>query len=106
MVQSEHAHEYPPRLRRLGGYLEVLEDGHAGEDLEPLERAPDPQRRPSVSREVRDIAAVETHDPAIGEIEAGKRVEQCRLAGTVRSDEGGHATLGHHEADTVQRGET
>src|SRR5262249_60034081 len=66
----------------------VVEDGHAAEPGDVLERARDPQLGPLVWSELRDVAAVE-HDPSVGRrVDAADAVEDAGLAGAVGTDDG------------------
>src|SRR5215470_13211695 len=68
--------------------LDVVEDGHAPEQGDVLERARDPQLGPLVRFQMRDVAAVE-HDPsAAGRVDTADAVEDARLAGAVGADDG------------------
>src|SRR5262249_1167943 len=68
--------------------LYVVEDGHAAEQGDVLERARDPQLGPLVWSELRDVAAVE-HDPSVGRrVDAADAVEDAGLAGAVGTDDG------------------
>src|SRR5207245_1147927 len=68
--------------------LHVVEDAHAPEQGDVLERARDPQLGPLVRLQTRDVAAVE-HDPsARGRVDAADAVEDARLAGAVGADDG------------------
>src|SRR5215470_8777005 len=67
--------------------LHVVEDRHAPEQSDVLERARDPQLGPLVRFQIRDVAAVE-HDPsARGRVDAADAVEDARLAGAVGADD-------------------
>src|SRR5206468_8456445 len=86
--------------------LHVVEDAHAPEQGDVLERARDPQLGPLVRLQPRDVAAVE-HDPsARGRVDAADAVEDARLAGAVGADDGEEVAGVDLEAHPGQGGHT
>src|SRR5207253_9037789 len=68
--------------------LHVVEDAHAPEQGDVLERARDPQLGPLMRFQTRDVAAAE-HDPSAGRrVDAADAIENARLAGAVGADDG------------------
>src|SRR2546427_583796 len=84
---------------------EVLEDGHAGERLRDLKAPHDAEAGPLVSREARDVPAVEEDPPAIGRERARHAVDQGGLARPVRADEPEPFAGPHVKADSIEREE-
>src|SRR5207245_10718407 len=84
---------------------EVLEDGHAGERLRDLKAPHDAEAGPLVSREARDVPAVEEDPPAIGRERARHAVDQGGLARPVRADEPEPFAGSHVKADSIEREE-
>src|SRR5581483_8147848 len=93
----------PPAALDVGGEPDVRAYGQQGEQLEALKRSGQPGAGAPVGRQPRDVAAVDAHDSRVGPLQAADHVEQGGLAGTVRSDQPGHAPGGGIEVDVVQR---
>ena len=74
----------PGGLRRRD--LQVVGDGEVVEELEGLPRPGQPRPGTDVRSDLRDLLAVEEHLAGRGH-EAGDRVDEGRLAGTVRTDQ-------------------
>src|SRR5690606_32709377 len=68
----------------------VLEGRHVREDLQVLERAPDPCGGEAVRRQAGEIASVERDAAGARQVDAGEQVQQRRLAGAVRTDDRVH----------------
>src|SRR5262249_13101041 len=67
---------------------DVVEDGHALEQRYVLERPRDPELRPLVGPERRDVAPVEDDAPPGRPVDAADAVEDARLARAVGPDDG------------------
>ena len=80
---------------------EVLQDGGVLEELDVLEGARQAERRDAMRRQRGDVAAREPNAPAVGGVDAAHQVEERRLAGSVRSDDGEHLALLDVEAHVV-----
>jgi hypothetical protein len=72
----------------LGGQSHVLQDAQVREDMNKLIGAADPQMRPTVRREIRDVLAPVEDTAGAGTQCASDQVEERGLAGSVRPDEG------------------
>ena len=68
--------------------MQVLAHRHPGEDLQALERAPDPRLGTAGGAPARDVGASQTDAAAVGLGDAGEAVEERGLARPVRTDEG------------------
>ena len=101
VTEPEQAPEHPARRGGLGGDLEVLEHRHAGEHLEPLERAAHAEPGPPVGCERGDVARRRGDRARCrrGSM-PGEGVEQRGLACAVRSDERGDVGRAHRQIDT------
>ena len=77
-----------PRIARLRGEAHVLARAERGEDMAPLEGARDAFARHAMDRKAGDILAREDHLARVRLQHAGDQVEQRRLAGAVRADDG------------------
>ena len=83
----EHRAQDPALQPRVHADEHVLERGHALEEADVLERAPDAALGDRVRRLAGDVVAVED-DLARGRlVDAGEHVEERRLAGAVRPDQ-------------------
>ena len=80
---------------------EVLQNGGVLEELDVLEGAREAERCDAMRRQRGDVAAREPNAPAVGEVDAAHQVEERRLAGSVRSDDGEHLALLDLEAHVV-----
>ena len=86
---TEAGRETAPRVADLARDAQVVAHRQVGEQLEPLERARDPEPGPLVRVEPAHVAAVE-QDPARRRREhAGDDVEQRGLARAVGPDQAG-----------------
>ncbi len=72
-----------------GAEAHVLHHRQAGKRLGELERPNHPDAGQLVRRPAGDLLAVEVPLSVIGVVEAGQQVEERRLAGSVRPDQGG-----------------
>ena len=82
---------------------DVVEDRHVPEQLDELEGSRDAVRRDPVRREPVDRDTVEDDRPARRRVEAAHAVEEARLAGAVRADEGRQRARLDGQADSVER---
>ena len=73
---------------RRRAHEHVLEDGHARQRSRRLERPHEAAPRDCVRRPAVDPLAGERHAAAVGAHEPGDDVEERRLAGAVRADQG------------------
>src|SRR3989441_11336194 len=78
----------PPRWRRVAADLQVLLDGHGRKEAAAFGDERDAVAAEVVRRYRRQIATVEADGSGPDRQEAGDRVDQCRLAGAVRSHHG------------------
>ena len=82
---------------------DVAIHGEIEKQLRMLERSDHATGRQLVDGQAGDVGAVEHHPPAAGRQRAGYHIEQCRLAGTVRSDQAEDCALVHVEGYAIQR---
>ena len=82
---------------------EVLADGHLSEELEPLERAREPEARSALRARAGDVGAVEQHLSGPRSHETRQDSEEGRLAGAVRAHEARDRAFGGGEVDRVER---
>ena len=75
-------------LMAVAPHHDVLERGHAKEDLQILECPRQAATRELFRRERAHILACEPHAALLRQVEAGDDVEQGRLAGAIRADDG------------------
>ena len=101
MAEAERTSEHATGVGSLGRHLEVLEDRHAGEGLQALERAPEAQPGPLVGRHVGDVPTLEPDLAGVGLVEAGEAVEERGLAGPVGTDQRSDAARRHLQRDVV-----
>src|SRR5207248_3525548 len=101
MPQAQRVEEDLERTAGLRRHLEVLEHGHAGEDLEALERTAHAQTRPLVGLDVGDVDALEEHAALGGGQQTGEAVEQGGLARAVGADERGDLARRHRQRHVV-----
>src|SRR5262249_39559231 len=80
---------------------DVLFDRHVGEELEVLERAPDPEASNLPMCKPEDRFSQPCHLAAIRSQMSGDKVEQRGLAGAVRSHERGNNARAQGERDIV-----
>src|SRR5207244_1032883 len=88
------------------GGLDVLEHGELGEDVGALEGTADTHAADLVRGYVGDVTAFEHHLAAVGLQVPCDQIEQGRLAGAIRADDGGNRAgldrqthvVGGHEA--------
>src|SRR5215510_6276904 len=66
----------------------IIQDGHALEEGDVLERAGDPQLGALVGFEGADVALIEEDTATCRGIDAADTVEEARLASTVGADDG------------------
>src|SRR3954453_8855383 len=78
-----------------GAHLEVLEHGHAWEQLAALGRLRDAEPHDVVRRFSGDVLAAEHDRAATGMVEPVDRAEHRRLAGAVRADQSHDLALAH-----------
>src|SRR5262249_59005983 len=81
---------------------DVLEHGHALEQGQVLEGAPDAELGDAVARCPQQRMAREDDLARVRRVEAAQAVEQRRLAGAVRPDEPNDLALVHGEGDLVE----
>ncbi len=86
----------------VGAQLDVVEDAHAMEERDVLEGPRHAAIGALARLERRDILAVERHAAVLGFVEARYDVEQARLAGAVRADDGGDPARLGVNADAAQ----
>jgi hypothetical protein len=82
---------------------DVVEHGHPAEELDELERPGDAVRGDPVRRKALDRRLAEHDLPRVRRVEAADAVEQARLAGAVRPDQGRERAGIDRHADAVQR---
>ena len=87
-------------MRDEGG-LDVLVHRELGEDVGALEGAGDPHAADLVRGDAGDVAALQHHLAAIRLRVPGDQIEERRLAGAVRADDGGDAPLLDVQAHVV-----
>ena len=92
----------PPLDRRLQAHLHVLAGGQRAEQLEPLERAGQPEPGPAVGLHGGDVGVEEVDRAAVGGLQAADHVEQGGLAGAVGPDQPGDRARLHGQADVVE----
>ena len=95
--------EPPPPAADALGDEDVLTGSHAGEQLQPLERAADPEPRAPERREVVDRDPVEGDRSGVRAHKTEQAVEKGRLPGPVRSDETDGLALLDRHGEPVQR---
>ena len=88
-----HAHEH------------VLDRRHLGEEPDVLERPPDAELDDGVRRLAHHLGAVEHDRTGRGDVDTGDLVEERRLPGAVRADEGDDRASRNGEVDVVRRDE-
>src|SRR5207302_4260719 len=103
----------PPPVERLGEHAgahpevaaghDVLQYGHAAEQLDVLERARDPEPRRLVRVEAPARAALEGDRPGLRPVDAVHDVQHRALAGAVRADDGADLALAHVEGHALER---
>ena len=93
-----------PAERRLRREPDVLERRQQREHVRDLERAADPGAGAPERRLGRDVDAVEKDAAARRPGQAGDEVEERRLAGPVRADDGKQLTFADLEPDTGDDG--
>ncbi len=99
-VRLEVVRPPPPNL---GGDQDVLAHAQAPEHLQLLKRAGDTETGPRARRLARDVVIAEDEPAGAHRLQAGDRVEDRRLARTVRADETGDAGVVHVEIGPVHR---
>jgi hypothetical protein len=82
---------------------DVVENRHAAEELDELERARDTVSGDAVRREPVDGRIAEEDPPGGRGVEAADAVQETRLAGAVGPDQGGQRARGDRHADSYQR---
>ncbi len=87
--------------RQVEADLDVLSDGHALEELHELERAHQALRGDLVLPHPRDVLAGKFDRACRGREEARHHVEEGRLAGPVRADDGEQAALRDLQTDVA-----
>ena len=87
----------------MGADPDVVEHGEIGKQSDVLEGAADPDFGDPVRRPVQDTGAVHQNIAGARLVEAAEAIEQCGLAGAVRSDQAEDLALLHVERNTVQR---
>jgi len=85
---------------------EVVEDGHAAEQGDVLERPRDAAPRPRGGAEAGDVLAVEGDAALLGAVDAADAVQQAGLAGAVRADDGAQGAGIDGEADVLEGGDS
>ena len=98
-------HNAPLRRRARSATSEVLAHGHAREQLDALEGAPDAEARPPVRRQAADRHAAEPHRARVRPQRPAQAVEQRRLARAVRPDQADELALAHRQAHVGERGD-
>src|SRR5688572_20298627 len=89
------------RLDDLENRADIVLDGEAAEDRGLLRQIADPQPRPLIHRQRRDIEAVEIDTAAIRLDQPGDHVEHRRLAGAVRAEQADRLAAPHVEAHAL-----
>jgi hypothetical protein len=82
---------------RVGSHFEVFEHGQCAEYLPPFRHVSDPEMSPLPRRDAKEVAPLIDDPPGDGRDRSGDRLEQGRLAGAVRADNGDELPLGHGE---------
>jgi hypothetical protein len=101
--QAEQVGEQAGAFLQVPPGHDVLQRGHAEEDLQVLEGARQAHRRQAVRRRLRHVLPGQ-RDAAVGRaVEAGDDVEQRRLARAVRPDDRQDLARAGGEADAVER---
>src|SRR5260370_14435067 len=83
----EHGSEHAVRHVEVAAEHQVVDDGHAPEQRDVLERARDPARGDLRRTQARDVLALQVDVPALRMEHAADAVEQGRLAGAVGADD-------------------
>src|SRR6266542_933658 len=98
----------PPRARRRRQrpHLEVLHHGHGAEDLAALGNVGDAEPGPLRGREAQEVAPLVDDAPGGGRDRPRDRLEEGRLAGAVRADDGHELAVSDLQRDLPQRAET
>jgi len=95
--------EAHPRLG-VGTENRVVEHAQGREEGKVLERPGDAEVSHSVRRCRKQLLAVESDATAVGLDDAGDRIEESRLTGTVWTDEAADFAVGNRGAELVERG--
>src|SRR5262245_39512905 len=85
---------------------EVVQHGHALKQPDILEGSTEPSTRYLVPRHADHRSVFKTHLPAIGRQHPADDIQQCRFAGTIRSNDCMHALTANSEVDLIQRDQT
>src|SRR4029077_6024870 len=99
----KHVGEDAGALMPVAPDHDVLERGHAKEDLQVLERPRQAPTRELLRRERAHILSSEPHASLLRKVEAGDDVEQRRLAGAVRTDDGEYEAGRDRQAHIIDR---
>ena len=91
---------------RVNADQDVLQHGHVLEEDDVLERPGDPEARDTMGPHAQQIAAVEEDSTPLSAVEARHDVEQCRLAGTVRTDQTADLAFAELERDLFERNDS
>ena len=104
-VRMQHGADRPRLGARMLADEDVLQYRHVAEEAQVLERARDPALDDEVRRQTGDVLAEEQDVPAVGRVHAGDQVEERRLAGAVRADQGDDAAGLDAEVHVLDRGD-
>src|SRR5208282_1441449 len=66
---------------------DVFQHGHAQEELQVLKRTRQAASRKQMRREPSDVLAAEPHEAILRRVDARDQIEQCGLAGPIRTDD-------------------
>src|SRR5262249_32665411 len=84
----------------------VLQDRQAGQGFDDLKCAADAKPSSPVRRHARNVPAVEKDDAFVRMKKSADEVEDCGLAGAVRTDDEKHFARIHGQRDALDRPET
>jgi hypothetical protein len=82
--------------------LDIVQDGHALEELDILKGSGDAQAGDLVRGQAGDVSALEDDPPLLRMIKSTDAVQDTGLAGTIGTDDGKDLALSDREADTVK----
>src|SRR5258708_6469578 len=81
--------------------LDILDGCEFGYERRVLEGARDPEAPDRHSGQLRDVSSLHG-DCAVVSLQAADAIQERRLAGAIRTDDGMHATVLHADTDIVQ----
>src|ERR1700724_642553 len=105
MVARGGAERMQEALTGLAGDPEIVDDGETREHALDLQGPLHSEAADLVRLEAGDVAALEEHAATVRGQQAGYQIEEGRLAGAVRPDDGMQAPAGEVEAQIVDGGQ-